>query len=167
MNEYGVLVEWHCDRKSRSTYRKPCLSVTLSTRNVTWAGLGSNLGPCDNGLATNHPSHGEGKKKRRRGGGSHCDYSCVTESHVNTVTGRGVTVTTVVWLSPMWILLLETCLPNEFSHSLTMTVEGTMAHSSTGNSICMGSSSCQWEIPCSLVRVPIIIKKRVNFGVII
>ena len=71
--------------------------------------------------------------------------------------GGGVfTLTKVVWLSPLWILFIETCLPNEISHSLTMTVEDTMAHSSTGNSICMGSPSCQWEIHCSPVLVPVI-----------
>ena len=141
MNEYGVLVEWHWDQKNRSTHRKPCLSATLSIRNATWTGLGSNLGPATTGweLTT------RGIKKE--GGGK--------QERENEREG-GVTLTKVVWLSPMWILLLETCLPNEISQTLTMTVEGTMAHSSTGINICMGSPSCQRELSYSQILEPFI-----------
>jgi hypothetical protein len=39
MNEYGVLMEWR-RQGNWSTLRKTCPSVTVSTLNLTWSGLG-------------------------------------------------------------------------------------------------------------------------------
>jgi hypothetical protein len=53
----------------RSTGRKTCHSGTLSTTNLTWTDLSSNLPPCGEGLATNSLSHGKAILKLRGGGG--------------------------------------------------------------------------------------------------
>jgi hypothetical protein len=39
-------------------WRKTCLNVTLSTTNLTWTGLGLNLGLCDKRLESNQQSDG-------------------------------------------------------------------------------------------------------------
>jgi hypothetical protein len=44
-------------RENLSTRRETCLSATLSTTNLTWTDLGSNMGFRGEGLATNRLSH--------------------------------------------------------------------------------------------------------------
>jgi hypothetical protein len=55
--EYGVLVESQ-DRETQRSWRKPCPSVTPSTTNPTWTGLGSSPGFRCDWPATNRFSHG-------------------------------------------------------------------------------------------------------------
>jgi hypothetical protein len=81
INEYGVLLEWLWLRKNLSTHRKPCHSATLSEMPH---GLGSNVCPCDNRLATNHLQPWRERERERE--------------------REEVTVIKVVWLSPMWVL---------------------------------------------------------------
>jgi hypothetical protein len=54
MNEYGALVKWYL--QSRSTRRKPCSSINLSTTNLAWIGQGLNSGFIGERPATKRPS---------------------------------------------------------------------------------------------------------------
>jgi len=44
--------------QNQSTQRNTCCSITLSTTNPTWAGLGLNLDLCGEKLGTNCLNHG-------------------------------------------------------------------------------------------------------------
>jgi hypothetical protein len=49
-------------KKYRSTQRKACPTVNLSTTNPTRTGLGSNQDPCGGKQANNHLNHGTAMK---------------------------------------------------------------------------------------------------------
>jgi len=48
--------------ENQSTQRDTCSSITLSTTNPTWAGLGLILDLCGEKLGTSHLSHGVNSK---------------------------------------------------------------------------------------------------------
>jgi len=50
--------------KNRSTQRKACPIVTLSTTNPTRTGLGSNRGPCGERQENNDLNHGTAMKEK-------------------------------------------------------------------------------------------------------
>jgi hypothetical protein len=62
MNEYGVLVEWYWQGRSKVLKRKTYDSATLSITDVTWTGLELNRGLHSERLVTSYLSLGKAHK---------------------------------------------------------------------------------------------------------